>query len=109
MTIRWRLVALLLQTFVLGTATYLATGAVVSNEIWFCSGLLAIVVNPQLLEPFYPKPQDVLGNAIIGSALAFASPKAITRPGWAVLLVFLLVVGVSALLAILLGAGKKER
>ena len=108
MTIRWRLIALLLQTLVLGAATYRATGAVVSGEIWFFSGLLAIAINPLLLEPFYPKPQDVLGNAMIASALALAAPKTSTRPGWTVLVVFLSVVGLSALLAILLGAGRKE-
>lgn len=99
---------MLIQVLVLCTATYLVTGTVVRNDIWFFSGLLAIVVNPQLLEPYYPKPQDVLGNAIVASALALAAPKALTGPGWSLLLAFLTIVGLAALLAIVLGAGKDE-
>jgi len=58
-----------IQLLILGLATYLVTGAVISAETWFLAGLLSIVVNPQLLEPWYPRPQDVLVNSLIAIVL----------------------------------------
>jgi hypothetical protein len=82
MNIRWRLVILATQLVLLGCGTWLATGRIYSGEIWFIAGLLSVVINPQLLEPFYPRPVDVLANSIIGLVLFFIVKKNIVGPGW---------------------------
>ncbi len=65
MTIKWRLALLCVQLAVLLTTTKYATGMWFSTQNWFLAGLLAIVINPQLLEPYFSKPVDVVANGII--------------------------------------------
>lgn len=108
MTIRWRLGVLALQLLVLGAATAIVRGQPVSGETWFFAGLLAVVVNPQLLEPWYPRPQDVLVNSLIGLALYRVTPHDAGGAGWTILAGFLILSGLSALLALVLGAGREE-
>ena len=109
MNVRWRLGTLALQLTVLLGATYLVTGRPVATETWFLAGLLAIVINPQLLEPWYPKPQDVLANALIALFLIWTRPKGPpTAPGWLLLGVFVVGAGIAGLLALALGAGRAE-
>jgi hypothetical protein len=52
-TIRWRLGILTVQLVVLVIATLNVTGSLLVTETWFMAGLLAVVINPQLLEPWY--------------------------------------------------------
>lgn len=106
MTIRWRLGVLAIQLGLLGTVTFYVTGKPYSAETWFLAGLLAIVVNPQLLEPFYARPVDVLGNAIVVVFLYLNTPKTVTTPGWNALLVAVGILSAAALVALIAGAGK---
>jgi len=108
MNIRWRLAALTVQLVLLGGIAYNVTGEIVSAAPWFFAGLLAVVVNPQLLEPWYARPQDVIVNSVLALGLFATTSKVITGPGWIALVVFLVLVGISALLALVLGAGREE-
>ncbi len=108
MTIRWRLGILTLQLIVLVVATLRVTGNFLVTETWFMAGLLAVVINPQLLEPWYSKPQDVLANSLIASFLIWTTPKCPAGPGWLLLGVFVVVAGITALLALAFGAGRRD-
>ena len=59
MNVRWRLLILCAQVLALSVATYLVTGKPYAPETWYAAGILAVVINPQLLEPYYPRPADV--------------------------------------------------
>jgi hypothetical protein len=65
MRLSWRLAILAIQLVILSSISWLVTGELVTSESWFLAGLLAVVINPQLLEPFYPKPADVIGNGLL--------------------------------------------
>jgi len=108
MNIRWRLGILATQLFLLGCGTWLATGKIYSGEIWFFAGLLSIVVNPQLLEPFYPRPADVLANSIIGMFLFFIAKKNIVGSGWTMLAFGFLFSIFLSVIALSLGARRSE-
>ena len=108
MNIRWRLSILALQLVLLGCGTWLATGKIYSGEIWFIAGLLSIVVNPQLLEPFYPRPADVLANSIIGLFLFFIAQKNIVGPGWRILAFGFIIGIILSVVALGLGARRSE-
>jgi energy-coupling factor transporter ATP-binding protein EcfA2 len=88
MNIRHRLILLGLQISILLAATFFAVDVFVVNEIWFFSGLLAVIVTSNLLEPFYPKSFDILGNSIIAGFLAFISIKELPSSIWWVLISF---------------------
>nr|WP_294930123.1 DUF87 domain-containing protein [uncultured Flavobacterium sp.] len=90
MTLKARIILLIFQLLVLLACTYFVTGQVAVNEIWFFSGLLAIVINPILLEPWYPKSYDTLSNSIIALLLCFVVTANIAKVGWIVLKVFLI-------------------
>jgi hypothetical protein len=107
-SIRWRLAVLGTQLLILGAVATYVTGAPVSAETWYFAGLLAVVINPQLLEPWYPRPQDVIVNVIIGLVLYFTSTKSVAAPGWDLLLVFMSLVGFAALFSLVVGAGREE-
>lgn len=107
MTIRWRLGVLLLQLVVLVGLAYVVTGRWIATESWFLAGLLAIVINPSLLEPWYAKPQDVIVNGVVVIGFIYSIEKsAAVYTGWVVLgwivgfLILLAVVG------LILGAGR---
>jgi hypothetical protein len=99
---------LALQLAVLLLTTHLVTGQLAVTATWFFAGLLAIVINPQLLEPWYPKPQDVLANSLIAVFLIWTTPKGLAGTGWWLLFVFVVVSAITALMAMALGAGKTE-
>jgi hypothetical protein len=108
-SIRWRLGLLLFQVVLLVLLSLFVTGQAVVNSRWYLAGLLAIVVNPALLEPWYSRPQDVLVNSLIGLGLVVtADPAPETTPGWRILMGVLILLGVLALLALALGAGRDE-
>lgn len=107
MNIRWRLGVLAIQLVVLGVATYIVQGRPFAAELWFGAGLLMIIINPQLLEPYYPRPGDVVANSLFGLVLYALSTKEVGELGWtmfAIGLVFFLVVGA---LSLILGAGRE--
>ena len=82
MNIRWRIAALLIQFGVLAGTAYIVTGNFFVAETWFFAGLLAVAINPQLLEPYYPRPGDVIGNTVIFLLLYGVTEKTITSYGW---------------------------
>jgi len=103
MTIRWRLSVFFLQAFLLLTATKFVTGEWLVNEIWFISGLLALVINPQLLEPFYPRPIDVLVNSLVGLLLYYFAGKTVAGFGWTSFAILCLITTIISLVAIIWG------
>jgi hypothetical protein len=107
-SVRWRLGVLALQLIVLTSASLIVTGRLLVTETWFMAGLLSVVINPQLLEPWYPKPQDVLANSLIALFLIWTTSKGPAAPGWLLLGVFVVATGITALLALALGAGRQE-
>lgn len=98
MGIRWRISILVVQlAFLLGATTYV-TGNPFTDEVWFFAGLLAVVVNPQLLEPYYPRPADVIGNSILFLFLFSVSEKEVASLGWNITAVTVVIFGALALL-----------
>lgn len=108
MTVRWRLTTAALQVVILLTVTWDVTGSLVTRHTWFLAGLLAIVINPQLLEPWYPRPQDVLANTVVAGILAALSSQSVARTGWIILGVFLSAFFLVSLAALLLGASRES-
>lgn len=108
MTIPWRLAVLCIQLLVLMITAYLVTGRLVTGVTWFLAGLLAIAINPQLLEPYYPRPADVIGNCLIFLFIYFTATKDIAKPGWNAFAIALPIFAVCAVAALLLGAGRKR-
>ena len=109
MNIKSRILVLLLQLIILVVVTVLVTGKPVVNYVWYFSGLLAIIINPSLLEPWYPRPQDVLANTIIGLFLTFATDKAKTLTGWYILQIFLIFFFIITLILILSSLRKEDQ
>jgi len=108
MTIRWRLSVLTLQLAVLAAGTYLATDAIVTSSTWFLAGVLSIVVNRQLLEPWFPSPSDVVANSIFGLVLYAIAEKTGNAAGWHAIAVVLTATLLVALTALLLGANRRS-
>lgn len=82
MTIRWRLLVLAAQLTILLCITFHLTGSVYTSQIWFLGGLLAIAINPQLWEPYFPKPADVIGNGLIFLFIFATTQQTITKDVW---------------------------
>lgn len=89
MTIKSRIILLGIQLLILSLATLYVTGKLAVNEIWYFSGLLAIIINPLLLEPWYPKSYDTLANSIIAVLLSLVITSNIAIVGWTFLRIFL--------------------
>lgn len=106
MRARWRLGLILIEVAILEIGTYLAVEELLPPEVWFASGLLAVVINPILLEPFYPRPYDVIANSLIGLVLFSWSPRLVAAPGWYALVAFLAVASLLAIVALMFGAAK---
>jgi hypothetical protein len=68
MTVRWRLAVFFCQFFTIGLTTFAHTGSFFSEESWYAS-LIALALNTQLLEPYFPRPVDVLGNSVVALVL----------------------------------------
>src|SRR5918996_4998288 len=107
MTARWRLVVLAVQFVILGVATWMVEGVPITGDLWFASGLLAVLITPLLQELHYPRPYDVLANSLIGLLLVLLAEKELARPGWVALGVFLGVGAVLAVIALGFGAGRE--
>src|ERR1700738_1275885 len=108
MNIRWRLTVAAIQLAVLGLLSYVVTGRVCVGETLYVAGLLAIVINPQLLEPHYPRPVFVIANGLIALCLALNEKKASTTFGWAILTYFVVIAMVLAVIALVFGAGRRS-
>jgi len=104
-SVRWRLGVLVLQLATLGIVTAIATGRPYSGETWFIAGLLVAVVNPQLLEPYYPRPADVLANSVLFFVLFLVTDKTVAQPGWTALAVIVVFFFGLASFALWVGAG----
>lgn len=108
MSIQWRIAILAVQLLILGVATFLASGQPYSAATWFFAGLFAVAINPQILEPYYARPQDVLVNSIIFGLLFLTTDKTTTAVGWNILASAILLFFVLALFSILAGAGRSK-
>src|SRR5690606_20356099 len=97
MSIKFRIILLALQVLILSFATYLVTGQFAVNEVWYFSGLLAIVINPLLLEPWYPKSYDTLANSIIAILLCFVVSPNVAIVGWTFLKVCLAILIITSI------------
>lgn len=82
MSIRWRLSVLGIQLLVLIVATKVVTGHLAVEDPWFIAGLLAVVINPQLIETPYARPGHVVANAAIFLFLYWVAHKSSTQLGW---------------------------
>jgi len=107
MNIRWRLAILAIQLVVLALVSHLVTGQIYAKETWYFAGLLAIVINPQLLEPFYSRPVDIIANSIIFFVLAATDIKTITAPGWYFAGGCFGIAMLLSIIALVFGAGKR--
>lgn len=103
MTIKWRLGVVAVQLCVLTLTTWWVTGAPVSATNWFLGGLLAIVISPQLWEPFFPKPADTIGNGIIFLFIYATAKHTLTKPVWDAAAFTILTAILLAITAVLLG------
>lgn len=103
MEIRWRIGALALQVAILIAGTWLASGGPWANTLWFFSGLLAVALNRQLLEPFFARPVDTLANSIVGLFLVAVAEKHVARLGWSVAGTVLALAAALALVAQIFG------
>ena len=101
MNIRWRIGILAIQLILLLGTTYYVTGKPFSAENWFLAGMLAVVINPLLFEPHYPRPADVIGNSLIFLFLFSAADRTLTGYGWNISLVFIVIFLLLALCAVL--------
>jgi len=108
MSIRWRLLVLALQVAILGYATYMVAGKPYVSETWFAAGILAVAINSQLLEPYYSRPGDVVGNSLFSLLLIASAENTVSQPGWMLLAIVLAASIILALVAIVFGAGKSE-
>lgn len=108
MTVRWRLAVLAIQAMVLLVGAKLAVGEWIPAETWFMAGLLSVVINPQLVEHFHLRPQDVLINSVIALALYATTARERVPEAWAAFAIVAAFFGVLALVALLLGANREE-
>lgn len=108
MKIRERLIVLAIQFTILFTFSFWATGGFINPENWFLAGLLAIVINPMLLEPFYPRPADIVGNGLIALTLCLVSDKTVLNIGWTIFIILLLITIFLSLLAMILGSQRQH-
>lgn len=108
MSVRWRLGVLAVQSAALLLVTWAILGTIPIEETWFIAGLLAIVINRQLLEPYYPRPADVVANSVVGITLWLSADRASLSAGWNALLTGLVIAGVLGLVALAGGAGRQS-
>jgi len=108
MKIRERLLVLAIQFTILFTFSFWATGSLINPENWFLAGLLAIVINPMLLEPYYPRPADIVGNSLIALTLCLVSDKTVLNIGWTIFIILLLITIALSLLAMILGSQRQH-
>lgn len=109
MGIRWRVAVVAVQLAILLAATYGLTGSPVSAAPWFTAGMLSVVLNPQLTEPFFTRPVDVLSHSVLGVFFYILADRSAAPGGWLFWLVFMSTAGAISLVAIAIGREKPER
>lgn len=97
-----------MQLVALAAATTFIRGQPYSQEIWFISGLFALVVNPQLVEVRHPVPGAVLGASLSGLVLVALAHHDRVALGWSAVAVLLALAALVALGALVLGAGRRN-
>lgn len=107
MNIRWRLSLALIQAIVIMLVCYWVTGHIYTTDTWFLAGLLAVIINPQLLEPHYSRPTDVIGNSAVFLLLTLNTPMTVTKVGWVFFGCGLALASFLAAIALILGAGRR--
>jgi hypothetical protein len=108
MNIRWRLSVVAIQLGILLIATSLAIGTPYTGATWFTAGLLSVVISSQILEPFYPRPADVIGNTLICLLLYATTARTIARPAWTAFLILIILLLVLSVFSSLFGTGKAK-
>jgi len=106
MNIRWRLGIVGIQLVILGLATYWAIGDFFTADTWFTAGLLSVIIGSQILEPFYSRPADVIGNTVICFLLFLTAPKNIAHPAWDGFLYLIVILFILATFSSWFGTGK---
>lgn len=109
MGIRWRVAVVALQLVLLLASTYLLTGSPVSASAWFSAGMLSVVLNPQLTEPFFTRPVDVLAHSIVGIFFFLVADRSAAPLGWGFWLIFMATAGLLSVAAILAGSARPDR
>lgn len=109
MGIRWRVAVVALQLAVILAVTFVLTGNPVSASAWFSAGILSVVLNPQLTEPFFARPVDVLAHSIVGIFFYLVADRSAAPMGWALWLIFMATAGLVSLVAILVGSDRRDR
>ena len=107
MNVRWRLSVLAAELGLLVAGVYFAEGKLVFTT-WFVALLIPLIVNPQLLEPWYARPGDVLANSIFAGALVLATDWNVAVPGWIGYLVALGIAAFLSALSLLFGRSPKN-
>ncbi|MCE9646341.1 MAG: DUF87 domain-containing protein [Chloroflexi bacterium] len=107
MNIRWRLGVVFIQLIALLIATYYATGELYSASTWFTAGLFSVIISSQILEPFYSRPADVIGNTVICYLLYLTTPKTVAQIAWNGFSILLIILFVLAIFSSLFGTGKE--
>lgn len=107
MNIRWRLGIVFIQLIALAIATYYATGEIYSAATWFTAGIFSVIISSQILEPFYSRPADVIGNTIICFLLYLTTtPKIVAQIAWSSFLILIVILFILAVFSSLFGTGK---
>jgi hypothetical protein len=107
MNIRWRLYIFVFQIATILIVSYHATGQVVSAEAWYAC-LLALILNTQLLEPFFARPVDTLANSIVGLVLFYFSSNTATLLAWKTLAIIFGISIILSFFALVLGARRNQ-
>lgn len=108
MSIRWRLGIVFIQLVGLTLATYYAIGRPFTPETWFAAGLFSVIISSQILEPFYSRPADVIGNTIICFLLYFTTPRIVAQLAWDGFLILLIILFILAIFSSWFGTGKAQ-
>lgn len=106
MNIRWRLGIVFFQLIILAIATTYATGEPYSAATWFTAGIFSVIISSQILEPFYPRPADVIGNTVICFLLYLTTPKIMAQFAWNSFFILIVILFILAVFSSLFGTGK---
>ena len=106
MSIRWRLAILALQFLAIGVTTKLVLGNYLSEATWFAA-MAALIINTQLLEPWFAKPVDTLANSAVGLMIVRFATKTQAHDAWTALAILLWAGVALASIALVLGAGAR--
>lgn len=81
MNIKWRLGICAVELAILAWLSKEESNAYFSAKPWFAAAF-AVIINSLLLEPFFPRPVDVIANAIAFVILAETTTRSYTELGW---------------------------